>query len=366
MHLALIISSLSSGGAERVLSDLANHWTSQGHEVSLATLAHPDTKPFYPLDPAIRLIQLNQSQSEISLWTRLRNILRRVRVLRKTLKALNPNVILSFVDVMNLTTLLAVIGLNIPIIISERVDPHFYRLPVLYRWFRIYVYALAQKIVVQTQSASNYFPFRLRKIIRIIPNVVKAPQVSKKILNETTKNIVSMGRLNQQKDHQTLIYAFFGLHKTYPHLQLTIYGEGKERSNLESLIRTFNLQGKVLLPGVTKNAQQVLLSADLFVFPSRYEGFPNALCEAMAVGLPVIASNCSGNVDIVRDGIDGRLFPVGNVEALIAVMEELLNDEDQRTRLAQHAQTICERFHPHHVLKLWDDVVDQTLKVISS
>lgn len=110
MHLALIISSLNSGGAERVLTDLANYWVSKGHHVTLVTLALPNAKPFYPLDSKVRLIQLNQTQNESSFLTCLGNILRRVFCLRKTLKTLNPGVVLSFVDVMNLT----VLGMHTP------------------------------------------------------------------------------------------------------------------------------------------------------------------------------------------------------------------------------------------------------------
>lgn len=99
------------------------------------------------------------------------------------------------------------------------------------------------------------------------------------------------------------------------------------------------------------------MEADLFVFPSLYEGFPNALAEAMSVGLPVTASNCSGNIDIVRDGIDGRLFPVGDIPKLTALMEELLNDPNTRRRLGEEAKTVAERFHPNLIFHKWDQFI---------
>jgi len=116
---------------------------------------------------------------------------------------------------------------------------------------------------------------------------------------------------------------------------------------------------------VTQNIQEALLAADMFVFPSLYEGFPNALCEAMAVGLPVIASNCSGNIDVVQDGIDGRLFPVGDVDSLVKLMEELIKNPEECQRLSLNAQKISERFHPTRILKLWDDLLADVSRQLS-
>ncbi len=356
MHLALIISSLNSGGAERVLSELANYWVSKGHQVTLVTLASPDAKPFYPLDSKVRLIQLDQTQNESSFLTRLGNILRRLFCLRKVLKTLNPNVVLSFVDVMNLTTLLATVGLETPVIVSERIDPHFHHIPSLYKKIRPFLYRLARKIVVQTNSIASYFGNDLQRIIQIIPNPVKSPK-HHKIFSSTVRSVLSVGRLDQQKDHKTLIHAFAHLYPTYPHLTLTIYGEGPQRENLQNLINSLNLQKSVSLPGITQDIHEKLTAADLFVFPSLYEGFPNALVEAMSVGLPVIASNCSGNIDIVRDGIDGCLFPVGDVLKLAALMEELVCDSNTRKRLGEEAKTVTEYFHPDHIFHRWDEVI---------
>lgn len=362
MHLSLVISSLEAGGAERILSELANHWVSRGHRVTLLTLAHPSARPYYPLSSLVHVIQLNQSLSESPakswLWTRLRTILRRVFCLRTVLQTLKPDLIISFVDVMNLTTLLAGMRLKIPIIVSERTDPAFHVLPKLYTLLRTVLYPLAQCIVVQTQNAADYFPRSFKKYIKIIANPVKSPP--QKVLNSHCSNLISVGRLDPEKDHKTLIQAFSQIHKEYPPLQLSIYGEGPERVRLEQLIQSLGLQDHVVLPGTTKDIQNALLNSDIFIFPSRYEGFPNALCEAMATGLPVIASNCSGNVDIVRDGADGRLFPVGDVMALIQIMRELMEDRAQREKLARRALEVCVRFHPDVIFQCWDQLISET------
>jgi Glycosyltransferase len=368
MRLTLVISSLNSGGAERVITALANYWADQGHHISLVTLAHPDAKPFYPLHPEIKLIQLNQQGNtfENSFFKRLKNVWRRVFYLRKTLQDIDPHAVVSFVDMMNIITLLASFGLKKPILIAERTDPNYHHIARLDQWIRLLVYPKAHQLIVQTSSAAAYFPKRFVKFIKIIPNAVQRPKDYKKNPAKKISKIITVGRLNRVKDHQTLLYAFAKLLHDHPHLTLTIYGEGEERSNLERLIVSLGLQGKVHLPGAIKNVHEALMEADLFIFPSKYEGFPNALGEAMAVGLPVIASNCSGNRDIVRDTIDGRLFPIGDVEALTTVALELLNDPAQCQLLATNAPTITERYSQTHIFSLWDQVLLDALNARSS
>ena len=166
MHLTLIISSLGPGGAERVLSELANYWTLKGHQISLITLASPKSQPFYLLDSRINLIQLNQNQTESSTMKRVKNILKRLFCLRKAIHQLKPDVIVSFIDIMNVTTLIATMGLKIPVVVSERIDPNFHSINKLYTWLRLRFYPFSQKIIVQTKNSANYFPSSFRHFIK--------------------------------------------------------------------------------------------------------------------------------------------------------------------------------------------------------
>ena len=360
MHLTLIISSLNSGGAQCVLSNLANHWCSQGHQISLITLDPPEFQPFYFLDSRISIIHLNKNGSGVSSMKRLKAIVDRFFALRKKIQGLMPNVIISFVDIMNVTTLISTLGLKIPIIVAERTHPKYYKLPILYQRLRLLFYPKAARVIVQTESAGHYF--KNLKNIYVIPNAVPQPNILKKNTTSFPSHIISIGRLCPFKGFKTLIQAFSNLSQHYPKLTLTIYGEGQERENLENLIVSLNLRDKVYLPGAIKNVQEALIKADLFIFPSHYEGFPNALCEAMAVGLPVIASNCSGNIDIIREGVDGRLFPIGDIESLTKIALELLKDAEQRRYLSENALKIRNRFNPKHVFDLWDEIIDKATK----
>ena len=356
MKITLVISSLSAGGAERVLSNLANYWDSKGHDVTIITLAL--NAPFYQLSETIKLKQIDQiSENNENFLTRIFKIVKRLYFLRKAIIKSATDVVVSFVDIMNITMLMACIGLKIPIIVSERVDPHFHQIPRLYKFLRKCFYPYAKSVVVQTKSAASYFK-NLKNVV-VIPNAVQKIDIVKHDFSKPVQHIVSVGRLCEQKGFSTLIKAFAEIKKLHPHIKLTIYGEGEGRASLEALIKSLNLTDSVFLPGTVTDIENALFAADLFVFTSLYEGFPNALCEAMSGGLPVIASNCSGNVDVVQDGINGRLFPIGNLGALVILMNELIKDSDQRQKLVKNAINLSDFFGLDEINCLWDDVIEQ-------
>lgn len=359
MHLALIISSLQTGGAERVLSGLANAWVSQGHDISLITFSPQHENPAYPLDPRIDLYQLNQlSMTDQPYYLRAIKILKRIYKIRRALKRVQPDIVISFVDIMNITTILATRFLGIPVIVTERTHPAYYHLPFFYKWLRRLIYPLADKMIAQTTSASGYFSNLSEEKKAVIPNMVKQPKIQKTEDDVTRPviSVVTLGRLTKSKGFHLLLRAFDKIRNFHPDLRLTIYGEGPERHLLEKHIEELELIEYVSLPGNVQDVESALYQADLFVFPSYFEGFPNALCEAMAVGLPVVASNCSGTIDIIRDGIDGRLFNVGDEFELERLIRELIQDPQERLRLSQGALSIVDRFSQDSILKKWDEI----------
>lgn len=350
MRLALVIASLGVGGAERVISWLANHWASKGHDVFLITLDSSDRAPFYPLNSCINVIHLDLLNAGSSGFLRLFYIARRLFILRQAIKKIAPSRILSFIDITNLTTLIACWGLKIPVVVSERIDPHYYDIPRMYGLVRPFVYRLAQRVVVQTQSAARYFK---GMHIDIIANAVE-PQKDQACIRPGIRTIVAVGRLCQQKNFGVLIQAFSRINTS--HIKLVIYGEGPMRDEWQKLAQDLGIAEKVSFPGVVDTIMQEVSKADIFVFPSLYEGFPNALAEAMALGLPVVASQCSGNTDLVQDGVNGRLFAAQNDQALALILTELIDDEPQRLQLAQKAREVVVQFESSHILSLWDSV----------
>ncbi len=359
----LIISSLGAGGAERVLSRLANHWVSCGHTVSLITLTGKNIVPFYPLDPRVNLVKLGKTIPGFVSLTRMISLIQCIVGIRRSIKKYTPDMMVSFMDLTNLLTLLITIDKKIPVIISERIDPKFRPLPKIFVWLRQWLYPYAKSLVVQTQSVANYFPKKIAHLITIIENPVYPASIICNTPKKEVKHIVSIGRLDPQKDQKTLIIAFSRIARQFPKITLTIYGEGPLRSELEELIQTLGMKERIYLPGTKKDIENILANSDLFIFPSLYEGFSNALCEAMSIGLPVIASDGSGNRDIVSDQIDGYIFPAGNVDKLVAMMKELICDHSKRCYLATNAKEISTRFAPDIIWARWDKVLNQCVKL---
>ncbi|MDR0407018.1 MAG: glycosyltransferase family 4 protein [Holosporales bacterium] len=370
VRLAFVISSLEFGGAERDLSKQANFWAAEETEVCIFVFTTAQKPPAYPLDPRVQVYFLKDHFRHIPV-VKLGDVLRRLFctiALRRALKKFKPNVIVSYVDIVNITTLIVSKGLGIPVIVSERIDPAYHRLGFfhpLWDFIRLHTHRWASHVIVQTQDALRYFPKHFQERLMVIPNSVAKPSCAV-IINPTIQHIVTIGRLCFQKDQETLLQAFSLIQKNHPTLQLTIYGEGPYRAHLEHMIHEKGLQNHVFLPGMVANVQEVLLQVDLFVFPSRYEGFPNALCEAMAVGLPIIASNCSGNTTVVQDGVDGLLFPIGDVQTLTQKMEFLIENFDERQRLSQNARYLPERFSENLNHRLWKKAITRAIRSASS
>ncbi|MDR0662380.1 MAG: glycosyltransferase [Holosporales bacterium] len=337
MRIALVILTLRAGGAERDISRLAD-FLAQKHAVTLITLiATPEEQPFYPLDSAIKFLPLRLSSY------------------RRTLKRLRPDLIISYLTKTNILTLLATRGLKIPVIISKRVDARL--LP--YGWFiktlRAWTYRWAVLIVTQTEEIAATVR-ALGVPLMVIPNAVEAPLRQVHYAEQVT-TLISIGRLDAQKDFPTLLRAFSFVCKNAPLCSLHIYGEGPEKEDLLALVARLGIKRQVRFLGITHDPFRVLSEADIFVSSTRYEGFPNALAEAMSVGLPVITSDRPENRELVCDGQNGRLFPVGKADRLAAVIEELLGDDPQRKRLGQEATKITLRFSPQRNHTLWNEAI---------
>lgn len=362
-NITLVISTMRSGGAERVMSKLANYFSSKGHKVTLVTFVPPSEKPFYTLDKRITQLPLNQLNFNESKIIRLKNIVKSIFTLRSTLKKNAPDVVISFMETVNVATLLAGYKLGIPTIVSERIDPKYHilypiKIQSVFNKIRNKTYSWAHALVAQTQSALDFFSKPIQEHAVIIPNPVNAPKYDNYEVAEQVQNIISVGRLCVQKDHVTLIKAFAKIQEKNPDIKLTIYGEGSERENLENLISELKLMDSISLPGTTSNIEQKLFESDIFVFPSLYEGFPNALCEAMAIGLPTIGSNCSGNVDVIKHNENGFIFNLKDENELYEQMSMFINNFSLRKHLSSKAQKISIDYSQDKIYAKWDRLLE--------
>jgi GalNAc-alpha-(1->4)-GalNAc-alpha-(1->3)-diNAcBac-PP-undecaprenol alpha-1,4-N-acetyl-D-galactosaminyltransferase len=372
MKVTLLIYALDGGGAQRVMSILANYWARSGWDVTLILLIDDSQPPFYPLVPEVKLRQLGIIGDSPSGITLLKTGWSRMQILRSAIVESKPNVMISFINTVNVLTSIASWNLNIPIIVSEHTYPAFTDVNKIWQLVMKWTYRHADRVALLTQSALPFYPIAQGYRPIVIPNPVLTPVPEISTVDGgsagtgrllPTPMLIAVGRLHEVKGFDLLLTAFSQIQAKYPDWHLTILGEGPMRSALEDLRSQLGLKDRVHFPGQVADVNAYLRQADIFVLSSRFEGFPMAICEAMACGLPVLAVNClSGPSDIIRDGIDGVLVPANDIDALASGIEDLIANPDKRQRLAQAAPQILERFGLERVMELWTDTVFQVTK----
>lgn len=357
------ISSLSAGGAERAITELANAFVDSGHSVAVLTLAASGSD-HYQLDERIERISLNVIWDSMSPWQSLEGNWRRIRMIRRAVQSYQPDVIISFIEQNNIRMLAATIGFPCPVIVSERTDPRRHRVGDVWNMARRLLYPLAARVVVQTESVAEWARIITRaKQVRVVSNFVRT-MPSPLLGNAREKtSLLAVGRLDSEKGFDVLLQAFALSGLSQHEIQLTILGEGPERKGLERLARELGVFHAVLMPGVVLDPERWMGRASVYVLPSRYEGFPNALLEAMAMGCPVIAADCdSGPREIIQHGENGLLVPVGNIDALAAALQQLFNDEALRQRLSTAAVKVRERYSKKAIVSQWERLIEEVIE----
>jgi GalNAc-alpha-(1->4)-GalNAc-alpha-(1->3)-diNAcBac-PP-undecaprenol alpha-1,4-N-acetyl-D-galactosaminyltransferase len=361
MHICIVVDSLGGGGAEHVAVLLSSGLVTRGERVTLLTFSSGDDR-FYDVDACVDLVQLGVARTSRNFCEAVVNNLWRVYRVRRKIRKLKPDCVLSLADKTNVTVLLSLIATDIPTVISERIDPTQYSPGWWWERLRSRVYPTAKLLVVQTSSVLEWGKKIMgHRPVVVIPNAAAMPSSHEGPLCVDLPSgnlIVSMGRLTTQKGFDILIRAFAEIAATCPDWSVVILGEGETRKELERLAVTLGIANRVRLVGSLRHPEQVLRRAKLFALPSRFEGFPNALLEAMALGLPVISTDCrSGPSDIIEHGVNGILVRTEDVRALATSMQELILDTGRRGKLGTSARGVIERFSQEHNLTLWQSAL---------
>ena len=353
-HITLFIYSLNAGGAERVLSNIANYLVNKNYKISIVTIT--DEKPFYRLNDRIKLYKLGMQNKSNNFFQAIFLHLKRFTGLINILKKINSNLIISFMTINNVYATISAKVLKIPIIISERNVP--YKDIKSFIWSIIYklVYPKADFIVVQTKKIADYCSsFCKPEKIKIIPN----PLNTKLFFAQSIKReqiILNIGRLYFQKGHDLLISAF-SMTKI-KNWKLVIIGEGPNKNKLINQIKKNNLENQVLLPGVVKNVSEYYASASIFILSSRYEGFPNVLCEAMSSGLACISFDCpAGPSEIIKHNVNGLLVENENTLKLAAAMKVLMSNNEKRRKLGSEAKKIVNKLNEDKIIQKWEKII---------
>lgn len=347
------IDSLYRGGAQRVMSNLVAYF-SNNYDVVLVNDFVPDNqKVDYDLPVNIKKIYLRKSPDGNPVTKNISRII----TLRKTIIKENPDTVLSFLGNPNKRMLIATIGLKCRKVVSVRNDPsHEYGGGNLSRWFARRLFSRADGVVFQTQDASKYFQKSVQNKSTIIMNPVSKQFYQ---VNRCTpeKDVVTVGRFEEQKNHLLLLQAWKEIEQSFPDDHLIIYGDGSLRKEYEEYIQEQGLGDRVLLPGIVKDIPQKLASAKLFVLSSDFEGMPNALMEAMAVGVPVISTDCpcGGPKILIQEPSQGCLVPCRDLNSLKDAMKEFLESKEMRENKGGCAKKRAEAFAEDFIYKQWEE-----------
>jgi len=356
-RITLITSSLTCGGAEKNVALLANEWAKRGRSVSVISFdRHP---PFFQLDSAVHLVSTDITRGYRQLWKDFWTTPHRLWRLRKVILETRPDVVISFMDINNLLTLLSARGLPIPIIVAERSDPAIWPIPHGWRMLRRALYPFASKVITQTEEAKAFFSKNLQRKIMVIPNPVPAfpdPLNLPEKLN--SKKIVSVGRLVSIKRFDLLLGAMAELRSEFPDWHLDILGDGEERNALEEMTRRLDLSNVVEWRGTVKDTRPFLQNAALFVLCSDFEGFPNALSEALAAGIPAVCTDTQGVRALLRDRQNGISVPRGDQKGLVLGMGALMQNSELRIQMSRQALRVSEDFSMEKVLTRWNEALE--------
>ena len=368
MKITLVISALGCGGAERVLVLLAQGFIARGHDVTVITLSDKNTD-FYQLPSKCSRLALGIMSQSSGLIEAVRSNIKRIAVLRKAIQSTEPDVVISFLRITNITTILALRDTKYHLIVTEHNDTKVFSYGLVWETLRRLTYPLCSKVVSVSKGVDGSFDSlsESKRAVIYNPIVIKDDDGRTDKLPaevDLDKNwLVSMGRLTNQKGFDLLLQAFQKVASDYPNWQLLILGKGELREQLEQIKNDLDLSGRVVFTGALSNPFAVLKKAKLFVMASRNEGFPMAHGEALACGLPVIATDCpSGPSEMIRHDVDGLLVPNQDVGALATAMESLISNEQKRKQLAAKAPEVIERFSQEKIVAEWETLMQKLVE----
>lgn len=354
MNITLFISRTHGGGAERVTCNLANYLSEKGHTVEILVMSESKDNYFVSSD-----VKITPLLKDTERKNRVYNAVIRILRLHRYMRARND---VDRYIVMLPITIIMMLALHkdtkAKIIASERNDPTKYSF-FIKKALRYYA-KRADGFVFQTSDAlAWYIDSIAEEKTKIIPNAINPAFLQSAYTGKREKRIIAVGRLNAQKNFQLLIDAFGAISGQFPDYTLSIFGEGSELEKLKEHANEMKIGGKVSFPGYSNNMPEELGKSMLFVLTSNYEGMPNALMEAMAMGLPCISTDCpcGGPRFLIEDGKNGLLVPVGDVKSLAEAIQKMLTDKGKAESIAAEAMKVREVLNPNKVYALWEKFV---------
>ncbi|MDE7323021.1 MAG: glycosyltransferase [Lachnospiraceae bacterium] len=358
---------LERGGAEHVVTTLSGQFAAHGYEVYIATEWQGADE--YVTDSRVKRVHVGLDSRQEK-HNRIRKFADRIFNLRRFLKKVKPDIVIAFARKANYRALTATIGMKLPVLISVRINPIGYydflsdkiQIPLLFR--------RAAGCVFQTPAQRDFFPAYVRRNARIILNPIDDNFIGNTvpdIAGKRGKFVVHSGRLVDFKNQCMLIRAFETVHQKHPDYILKIYGPDSldgTKQKLETLIGQLEAQDYVRLMGSSSTLDQEMMYAAAAAYSSDYEGMPNVILEAMALGLPVVATDCppGGPRMVITPEENGILVPVGDEQALAEAMNRLIEDRDFAEKLGANAAEIGKKASAGLIFKEWEDYITEILE----
>ena len=351
--IALFIGSLQKGGSERVMVNLAEYFHKQQYEVLLVT--QYKREPEYSISPEIKRVYSEPDENKMQ-GGRIHNFCVRFSTLRNIWKTYKPDVILSFLGKNNLMAIATSRFLPTRVGVSVRGEPTMEYEGKAMQFLAKCVFGFADGVALQTEAVKQFFPKRVQKKAKILLNPLNPEFLNRRDSGERENKIVAVGRLDENKNHTMLIRAFEQIASEFPEMQLEIYGDGNKREQLEQFICERQLKDKVKLRGSVTRVADHIARAKVFALTSNTEGLPNSLMEAMALGLPVVSTDCpcGGPAMLINQEHNGLLVPVGDSDALADAFRKILSDEKFASKLGHNAYEITKSLHPDTVNREWE------------
>lgn len=352
MKYVFYIDSMQMGGAQRVMNNLIDYFVMCDIEIVLINdIAPSDNEPEYKINDKVKRLFLNNYTGNVF----AKNI-KRILDLRAIVKTEKPDLVLSFLGPPNVRMLISTLGVKTKKIVSVRNDPYKEYGYGIKAYFSKCIFLLADGCVFQTEDAQNYFFNSTRKKSTIILN-----PVNEKFFNHCWKadgrDIVLIGRLQAQKIPLLALEAFIMIANRFSDFNMVFYGDEELSSSILKKAKDNNLDNRVRIAGKTQYVETVLENAALYILSSDYEGMPNALMEAMTVGVPVISTDCpcGGPRMLIKEVNQGVLVPCGDVKALAEAMTKVLSNQELQTEMSTHEQKRSSEFHPTKIYRQWEE-----------